>query len=339
MKTCLSFEGHSRVLFVGIGGGGDVITAAVLAESYERCGGRAGIGSIIWERFVVDLEPGPILVEQLENAELIHRCAALIHGNSFARRRWGAVVPQAARVAKALGRSVFAFDVGKGHACLAEAFDVVMSLFGFDAVIGIDVGGDVLAKGYEENLWSPLADSVSLAALSMTNGRTFLGVVGAGVDGEFEPEYVIERILEFAKVGALEGGYILGEAEAQIFSELLKDAVTESGKNLLLALMGHLGEVKMRSGSRSAKLTPWARILFLLKPHIVAENTVARLVKSAKDLQDARRILNSYCIFTELDLEEIIEQLYIQGIDLQRIDLNELKRKKRSELCETRKTL
>jgi len=339
MKSCLSFEGHPHVLFVGIGGGGDVITAAVLAESYERCGGRAGIGAIIWERFVVDLEPGPILVEQLENADLVHRCASLIHGNSFARRRWGAVIPQAARVAKALSRPVFAFDVGKGPACLAEALDVVVSLYDFDAVIGIDVGGDVLAKGYEENLWSPLADSVSLAALSMTNGRTLLGVVGAGVDGELEPEYVIERILELTKIGALEGGYILGEAEAQIFSELLKDAVTESGKNLLLAIMGHFGEVKMRSGSRSAKLTPWARILFLLKPRIVAENTIARLVKSAKDLQDARRILNRHCIFTELDLEEIIEQLYTQGVDLQRIDLNELKRKRRSELCETIRTL
>ena len=49
-----------------------------------------------------------------------------------------------------------------------------------DLIVGIDVGGDILATGNEPGLASPLADSIMLAALSRisTKIQTLIGVLG-----------------------------------------------------------------------------------------------------------------------------------------------------------------
>ena len=52
--------------------------------------------------------------------------------------------------------------------------------------MGVDVGGDVLARGDEQGLASPLCDAVMVAGALRVAGRvkSLLAVIGPGCDGE-----------------------------------------------------------------------------------------------------------------------------------------------------------
>jgi hypothetical protein len=78
----------------------------------------------------------------------------------------------------------------------------------------VDVGGDVLAHGHEENLASPLCDSVLLAASRFMQTPVIGAVFGAGCDGELRPAEVLERIAELA--AAVMDASSLAEADAII---------------------------------------------------------------------------------------------------------------------------
>jgi hypothetical protein len=82
-----------------------------------------------------------------------------------------------------------------------RALREIASVEGVDCIIGVDVGGDSLASGSEEELWSPLADWVELAAVARLSG--VLAAHSPGSDGELSQSYVISRI---DKVAA-RGGY------------------------------------------------------------------------------------------------------------------------------------
>jgi len=74
--------GHKKILFVGIGGGGDVVSAALFARIFRDLGTKTFVASIIWERFVHDPVPGPIPLEAIRGKKMIGDHAAIINGCS-----------------------------------------------------------------------------------------------------------------------------------------------------------------------------------------------------------------------------------------------------------------
>ncbi|MCQ4385141.1 MAG: DUF1152 domain-containing protein, partial [Sulfolobales archaeon] len=43
-----------RALVIGIGGGGDAVSALVIKSYYEKLSYETVLGAVMWERFVVD---------------------------------------------------------------------------------------------------------------------------------------------------------------------------------------------------------------------------------------------------------------------------------------------
>jgi hypothetical protein len=184
-----------------------------------------------------------------------------------------------------------------------------------DLVIGVDVGGDVLASGFEDDLWSPLADWIGLAALSRLNG--IVAVHSPGSDGELSTNYLIKRIDEVAAKGGLLGVSSMCMHDALILEKILEYVDSEASRIPLLAYRGVRGKIPLRRGSRVVEISLFNTMTFYMN-----SNTVLDLVEPAKKLlytktlDEARFILNELGIYTELDLEEDLAKLKINPSEL-----------------------
>ena len=108
-----------------------------------------------------------------------------------------------------LGKPVLLLDITRGPQALATGMAEAAAELGCDAMVLLDVGGDVLAHGDEPGLASPLCDAIVLAAgLFLARSTEVIGAVyGPGCDGELTPDEVLERITALQTAGALLGAW------------------------------------------------------------------------------------------------------------------------------------
>lgn len=303
-----------RVLVVGIGGGGDSLGALALLFRLRSAGVDAVLGNAVWERLVIDPFPGPIPVEQLVNAEVLGRGAALVGPGSFVQRRGLRIRPQIVAASEVLGEKAVFLDISRGERGFAEALEEASERLGVGAVVGVDVGGDVLAEGCEENLWSPLADSIALSALQRIRVPSILAVLGPGVDGELSPGHVLRRVAEIAAEGGLVEVCGLSRRELRLLRGHLDKFASEASKMPLQALGGAWGEVPIRGGSRKVELTPLSASLYVIETDAAyRRSAISQIVRGSESVREARRRLNERCIYTELDLEEDLQPLIGAG--------------------------
>lgn len=294
----------NRVLVFGIGGGGDVVTAAALALWLKRYGVEAFIGSIAWERFVIDPLPGPIPFNSFHNVDRVSEHVLVSKENTYVVRGSRKFRPQVAWVAEAIKKPIYVLDLWDGVYGYKEGIKELIEYLGIDAIIALDVGGDVLAKGDEENLWSPLADSMGLACFNSFN-NTVLTVHGLGSDGELSPDYLLSRIALIAKENGLLGAKGLTSYEADLIERILLKATSEASKIPLLAYRGFYGEYTMRNGTRKVWVSPLHTITFFLDIHIAYKlSPIAKIVDNTKTLNEANIKLNTQGIYTEYNLEK-----------------------------------
>lgn len=294
---------YSRIVFIGVGGGGDVVSAAMLAQAFKRLGIEAFVASIVWERFVIDPVPGPIGLDEIVNLEKIGRYTGLVNGNSYAIRGGKKVFFQAALVSKAISEKVIVIDLRGGVEGYIRALEELRKYTDAEALIGVDVGGDILAGGYEEELWSPLADSMGLAALNKVD-QSYLVVHSPGSDGELPIDRVLERIAKVASMNGYLGARGITKEDVEVLKRILSYAKSEASLIQLYAFRGEYGEIPIRKGTRKIKVSPIHMISFLLDPRKVFNiSTPAQIVAGTKSFDEAVKKLNEHGIYTEYNLE------------------------------------
>lgn len=302
-------------LFIALGGGGDVISAAMLALAFRRTGIKTNIASIVWERFSIDQIPGPIKFNEIKNAKRIGEYSMIVSENSRALRGGKEISFQAANVSKAIKEEIGIVDINSGAIGLERGIKELAEFFKCDKIIGVDVGGDILSTGFERNLWSPLADFLGLAALSKQNG--IIAVHSLGSDGELDLKYSLRRIAFIARRGGFLGVRGMNKYDVEILEKILSFAESEASKVSLMAWKGFYGFLKLRNNSRRTFITPLNILTFFLKANIVAKfNPIIKEISSTKSLEEAREILNKKGIFTELDLEEGLFKIINNGGDI-----------------------
>ncbi|MEN2999712.1 MAG: DUF1152 domain-containing protein [Acidilobaceae archaeon] len=293
-----------KVVVAGVGGGGDALGALAFYLKLKAIGAEPLLASVVWERFVLDPFPGPIPLEQLRNAEVLSRASALVTKDSYVDRFGYQIRPQVVLAAQVLGERAVFLDLSKGDEGLREAFDSLAGL-GAEFVLGVDVGGDAVARGCEDELWSPLADAVSLSALRHSSLPSALVVLSPGADGELPPKAVLERLSRIARRGGLIGTYGLSRREHRALRPYLEAFVSEASKIPFEAFSGAWGEKRIRGGTRSVELTPLSTTAFAVDTVIAyEENELAKMVRGTRKISEARERLNRRCVYTELDLEE-----------------------------------
>jgi len=297
---------HEKILVIGIGGGGDVVSAALFAKILKDIGVEAFVASIVWERFVHDPVPGPIPLNAIHSRKNIGEYSAAINGDSYAIRSNNRIVFEAARVAEVLGEEVYIVDLMGGVKGYVKALEELLSYTGADYVIGVDVGGDVLANGDEEELWSPLADAMGLAALNEI-GDSALMVYSPGADGELPQDLVLKRISTIMGMNGCLGSIGVGREYLGFYEKLLMKTMSEASRIGLLALKGFNGYKMIRGGTRRIRVSPINTVAFILSSRqAIKLSRPAQLVRETSSFIDAWRILRENGIPTEYDLEKAI---------------------------------
>ncbi|MEM3926636.1 MAG: DUF1152 domain-containing protein [Desulfurococcaceae archaeon] len=292
----------NRLLVIAIGGGGDIASAAMIARSFEKRGLKTVLASIAWERYVYDPVPGPVRLEEIYGVVRSGEGYVVINGDSYAIRGGRKLFFQAINASRFLGREIYIVDMYNGVEGYVKAIKEIMSENGVDMAMAIDVGGDIVAMGFEENLWSPLADWMGLAAVSEVGG--LIAVHSPGSDGELSHEYVLRRIDEISAMRGLVGVKLMCEEDAVFLEEILRFVKSEASYISLLAYRGFRGIREIRNGSRQVNVNLFSTMTFILRSNIVLETVKpASMIKGTKSIFEANNILNKLGIYTELDLE------------------------------------
>jgi hypothetical protein len=214
---------------------------------------------------------------------------------------------------------VLLLDITGGPAALATGLAEAAEELGCDAIVLLDVGGDVLAHGDEPGLASPLCDAIVLAAglfLARGTARTasapegwsgdLIGAVyGPGCDGELTPDEMLERITELQAADALLGTWGLTPEACDLVESAAQSVPTEASLMAVRCARGERGSVQIRGGRRTVELTPLGGLTFFFDPLAAAGSAIplATAVSPAASLEEAHDALMGMGVRTELELE------------------------------------
>jgi len=327
------FDGDvGRILVFGAGGGGDVVSAAMVALKLREMGYETFVASAPWERYTVDRVPGPIGLDEIVGGRRIGEHALEVGGDAYAVRDGRRVRFQGANVARALEEPTYVCELVRGVDGLAAGLAEIASHVGADLLLAVDVGGDILALGYEEGLWSPLADQMALAAAYELHRRgvvrSVVAVAAIGADGELRRSYIIRRLCEVARAGGLLGSIGFGRGDLPVMHRLLEASITEAGRVIPEAVMGRRGVRRIRRGSRLIYIDVVSTIVFMLDVEKLYEQSrVAKLVARSGNIEEANEAVLAHGVITELEIERELARLGKRPEDVTSEDLLEIKRR------------
>jgi hypothetical protein len=296
-----------RPLILGIGGGGDVVGALASAELCRLYDGAQPIlGGLTWERRPIDPVPGPRTVGEIAGGEELAPGVLLASGGTHVDGR--DVVFAESRMAAFLGEKTVLIDPSGGPAAVAAGLGVAAEKLERDLLLFVDVGGDVLARGGEPGLRSPLCDAVMLAAgarLIAAGWTVLVGLFGAGCDAELTPDEVLARLAAVAAAGGLCGARGLTGPVADRLEQAIELVPTEASAQAVRAFRGGSGPTPIRGGASSVQLSTLASVTFYLDlpTTIQASAPLAQAVAGASSLEAANDALHALGVRTELDLE------------------------------------
>jgi hypothetical protein len=280
-----------------------VVGALALARLCEALGTPFALGGIAWERIPIDPHPGPRPLADIRGGRSLGTAAVLA--------RPGTATPEGvefseARMASHLGLETVLLDVSGGAVGAAEGIAAAVQELACDLLVCVDVGGDVLARGDEPGLASPLCDAVMVAAALRAASRmsTLLAVIGPGCDGELTQAEVAGRVAELARSGAWLGTWGLSPGIADELEAAAEVVPTEASLQVVRCARGELGDAYIRRGRRRVELGPMGALTFVFDLASAAEELpLARAVAGSTSIEEGRAALAELGVRTELDYE------------------------------------
>ncbi len=307
-----------KILVFAAGGGGDVATASAFALKLRKYNVDSYIAAAPWERLAIDPVPGPIKFDEIINSSYTGDYFIVVDDSSYAIREGKKIIFQAVNASKASSMQVYLCDMNTGVEGLTKCFREVSDYLGIDMIIGLDVGGDILADGYEENLWSPLADQLSLSSLykvmNLDGVSTEVAVASPGADGELDREYIFNKIDKIALEGGLLETIGFGKLDVKVLEKIFSLTITEAGKAILDALKGFRGWRKIRNGTRSVYIDLLSTLIFIMDTSILFErSSMAKKIYGSKNIDEADDMLLRMGVATEYELEKEASRLISLG--------------------------
>jgi hypothetical protein len=273
-------------LIVAAGGGGDVITACVLASALHLADATEPpvVLSYSWDRLLIDPLPGPRRPQDFVGLREWRDNVLEVLPTSAAISPAGSSLPQ---LAAELPARLLLLDPSGGAVGMAAQVSAAAHWSGADEIVLVDVGGDVLTMGAETNLRSPLADLLALAACALVARPLRLLVPAPGIDGE------LDRVTLTARLGELGAERVatLGADVVKPIEHVFTWHPSEASGLLAAAARGVRGFVEVRDAANLIQLTDATTAVFSLDGHATALVSPAMHLLTTSTFEEAERVV------------------------------------------------
>jgi hypothetical protein len=292
-------DGHSgATLFVAAGGGGDALACLLLSRQLGTSGQVPMVASYSWDRRILDPLPGPRSVADFEGARQLTPHTVEVTARS--RLRSGGQSTLCLLAESTASARLVLLDPHHGAVGMRRQIEELVQHFSFESVVLVDVGGDLVAIGSEDELRSPLADSLALASLADLPVPVVVAVAGPGLDGELSPSYVRSRCFDL-------GGNLLTRlngSDIEPYFSSLAEHPSESTTLLAAAALGITGRAEIRDNADIVAVTEaGAQIYVLRSSGALAGNKLAQELTATRSMAEAEAITLAVCGKCELDYE------------------------------------
>ena len=282
-------------LLIAAGGGGDAITAAIIHHATAGDDPDVMIATYAWDRLLIDPLPGPRSPEEFAGLSRVSERNYAVTADSRPIPPAESTVP---RLAAELGMPLVILDPRRGARGLADQIAELADIVSAERIEVVDVGGDILAGGYEPNLRTPLADTLVLAACHHLPRPVSVLVAGPGLDGELAESLVLSRLGP--------GTFVLQLQPEQVepYLRILNWHPTEATALLVAAILGVRGAVEIRDAGLVVRIRDRSADVHEVDGHAIADRSplVAGLLETAS-LASVEDVVRNICGFAETDYE------------------------------------
>ncbi|MEV6314041.1 DUF1152 domain-containing protein [Streptomyces sp. NPDC051776] len=291
-------------LIVAAGGGGDAVAAAMLdtalhgddpalhGEKAERAG-PAVILTYAWDRLLVDPVAGPRAPSDFTGLRELASGVLAVPATAAPVPPAGSTLP---RLAAELPHTFVLIDASRGVEGVTAGIRDLVAHLAPESIDLLDVGGDILARGDEPTLQSPLADALTLAACSRIDAPVRLLVAGPGLDGEIPVDDLRprlgERVLTFGPAQVAAADRVLEWHPSEAAAML---AATARGERGVCEVRGSGLQVPLSDGSPGVHEADLGAALH--------RNELARALLTSASLDEAERHSREICGYSEIDYE------------------------------------
>ncbi|WP_176733108.1 DUF1152 domain-containing protein [Streptomyces agglomeratus] len=280
-------------LIVAAGGGGDAVAAVMLDAALYAGQSPALVLTYAWDRLLIDRVPGPRGPGNFTGLRPITRSVRAVPAGAEAVAPAGSTLP---RLAAELPHTFALIDPHHGAEGIARQLEELTEHLALESIDLLDVGGDILARGDEPTLVSPLADALTLAACCRVNTPVRLLVAGPGLDGELPADVLRNR---------------MGPAVLTLTAEHVEPAgrvlewhPSEAAAMLAGTARGVRGLCEVVGAGRPVPLTGDSPTIHEAGlDDALNRNRLARAVLATVSLEEAEQYSREICGFSEIDDE------------------------------------
>lgn len=295
-----------RTLYVAAGGGGDAVGALLARRALGDTDERPPlVTTCAWERLRIDPVPGPRARADFTGMGHVggEPCEVLPCSGTIPPSR--SVLP---RLADKSGSRIFLHDFEGGAKGLGGQLQRMAMSLDVNELVVVDVGGDILARGSEPALRSPLADSLTLAGALNSGLPTSVVVLGPGADAELAERKVLALLED---VGSELSGNVTAD-DVRNLDPVLSWHPTESSAVVAATASGLRGSVAMRRGRLPVPLTDRTPQIWSCPFPTWTSFPLANAVRGTDSLAEAERVLRAIAV-NEIDFERrVIEETSLQ---------------------------
>ena len=290
---CAPYGGGVTRVIVAAGGGGDAVAAVMVGAALYGAGEPAVILTYAWDRLLVDPVPGPRGPGDFTGLRPLTPHVLAVPAAAEPVAPAGSTLP---RLAAELPHTFALIDPHHGARGIARQVGELVDQLAPESVDLLDVGGDILARGDEPTLKSPLGDALTLAACCRVDAPVRLLVAGPGLDGEIPADVLRDRL--GAPVATLAPEHV------EALGAVLDWHPSEATAMLAATARGVRGLCEVRGAGLAVPLTDEGPTVHEAGLEEALErNELARAVLDTTGLAEAERHSREICGFSEIDGE------------------------------------
>ncbi|SNX62309.1 hypothetical protein SAMN06272735_4080 [Streptomyces sp. TLI_55] len=254
---------------------------------------RAVIFTYAWDRLLIDPVPGPRGAHDFTGLEQLTASVWAVPAEARPIAPAGSTLP---RLAAELPHTFALIDPYQGVEGVTRQLEELVRHLEPESIDLLDVGGDILARGDEPTLKSPLADALTLAACCQVDASIRLLVAGPGLDGELAPDDLSGML------GSLVHTFVAKDVEP--ISSVLDWHPSEATGMLAATARGVRGTCEVRDAGLPVLLTGEGPTVHEANiDAALSRNQLARAITATVTLADVETHSREICGYSEIDYE------------------------------------